>query len=146
MGRTATGVNAIRLDTWDKLAGADVVTEGDDLFVITEKGAGKRTPLDEYRRQSRYGMGVKAMNLSPETTGAIVGARVVSDGDEVTLISSNGIILRTEARLISQQGRATRGVRIMDLRDGDAVASMAVIQVAALTTTDGECRSPTRQR
>ena len=136
MGRTATGVNAIRLDTWDRLAGADVVTDDDDLFIITEKGAGKRTPLSEYRRQSRYGMGVKAMNLVPEITGAIVAARVVSDTDEVTLISSNGIILRTEARRISQQGRATRGVRIMDLREGDAVASLAVIQTAHLTNGD----------
>ena len=57
MGRTATGVNAIRLDTGTAWPGADVVIDDDDLFIITEKGAGKRTPLSEYRRQSRYGMG-----------------------------------------------------------------------------------------
>jgi DNA gyrase subunit A len=138
MGRTATGVNAIRLDTWDQLAGADMVNDDDDLFLITEKGAGKRTPLSEYRRQSRYGMGVKAMTLSPERTGAIVGARVVSDSDEVTLISSSGIILRTQANHISRQGRMSQGVRVMDLRNGDAVASMAVIRLADMTNGDGE--------
>jgi DNA gyrase subunit A len=136
MGRTATGVNAIRLDTWDQLAGADMVNEDDDLFIITEKGAGKRTPLSEYRRQSRYGMGVKVMTLSPERTGAIVGARVVCDSDEVTLISSSGIILRTQANHISRQGRMSQGVRVMDLRNGDAVASMAVIRLADMTNGD----------
>lgn len=136
MGRTATGVNAIRLDTWDRLAGADVVSDDDDLFIITERGVGKLTPMREYRRQGRYGMGVKAMNLTPETTGAIVSARVVADGDEVTLISSNGIILRTEAKRISRQGRATRGVRVMDLREGDSVVSMTVIRLADLVSAD----------
>lgn len=138
MGRTATGVNAMRLDAWDQLAGADVATPGDDLLIITEKGYGKRTPLDEYRQQGRYGQGVRAMSLTPERTGAIVDARVVSPKDEVTLISSNGILLRMSAAHISQQGRASQGVRVMDIRDGDTVASVAVIRETRQAVTDAE--------
>src|SRR5690606_30787736 len=92
MGRAAAGVNAIRLDSWDRVAGVDVVLPDDDLLVITEKGYGKRTPLEEYRQQNRYGQGVRAMVLTPERTGKIVTARVVTSGDEVTCISANGIM------------------------------------------------------
>ncbi len=129
MGRTAIGVNAMRIDAWDRLTGADVVTPDGQLFLITERGYGKRTPLSEYRTQGRYGQGVKAMTLLPERTGAIVAARVVESGDEVTLISTNGIILRTAADRISQQGRSSQGVRIMDIRDSDSVASLAIVRV-----------------
>jgi DNA gyrase subunit A len=138
MGRAAAGVNAMRLDTWDNLAGADVVAPDADLLVITEKGYGKRTPLDEYRKQGRYGQGVRAMILSPERTGKIVSARVVTARDEVTCISANGIILRTEANTISQQGRHTQGVRVMDLRPGDTVVSVAVLREGQLSRGNGE--------
>ena len=138
MGRNAAGVNAIRLDSWDRVAGADVVLPNDDLLVITEKGYGKRTPLDEYRQQNRYGQGVRAMVLTPERTGKIVSARVVTSGDEVTCISSKGIILRTATDVISQQGRSTQGVRVMDLRAGDTVASVAVIRAGSLSQVAGE--------
>jgi len=138
MGRTAAGVRAMVLDDWDRIAGADVVTPDDDVLVITEKGYGKRTPLDEYRQQGRYGQGVRAMILSPERTGKIVSARVVTTGDEVTCISSNGIILRTEADTISQQSRLTQGVRVMDLRSGDTVASVAVVREGMLSRVNGQ--------
>lgn len=138
MGRTAAGVNAMRLDAWDFIAGADVLTPDDDLLVITEKGYGKRTALDEYRQQNRYGQGVRAMILDPNRTGKIVGARVVTSGDEVTCISSNGIILRTSSDFISRQGRATQGVRIMDLREGDTVASIAVVREGLLSKVNDE--------
>lgn len=138
MGRTAAGVYAMRLDEWDQLAGADVVTPGDDLLLVTEKGYGKRTPLDEYRTQNRYGMGVRAMVLRPERTGKIIGARVVTSGDEVTCISAQGIILRTESDDISQQGRHTQGVRVMDLREGDVVVSVAVVREGRLSRVNDE--------
>ena len=138
MGRNAAGVNAIRLDSWDNVAGADVVLPGEDLLVITEKGYGKRTPLDEYRQQNRYGQGVRAMVLTPERTGKIVSARVVASGDEVTCISANGIMLRTATDHISQQLRSSSGVRVMDLRDSDAVASVAVIREGRLSQVNGE--------
>ena len=138
MGRTAAGVYAMRLDDWDSLAGADVATEGDDLLIVTEKGIGKRTPLEEYRQQGRYGQGVRVMRLDPERTGAIVSARVVSPKDEVTLISSGGIILRMAAANISRQGRASQGVRVMDVRGEDMVASVAVINETRQAVTEAE--------
>ncbi len=138
MGRTAAGVNAMRLDDWDFIAGADVVTPDDDLLIITEKGYGKRTDLNEYRQQNRYGQGVRAMILDPNRTGKIVGARVVTSGDEVTCISSNGIILRTSSDFISKQSRATQGVRVMDLREGDTVASTAVVREGLLSKANGD--------
>ncbi len=133
MGRAAAGVNAMRLKSWDNIAGADVIMPGDDVLVITEKGYGKRTNVDEYRQQNRYGQGVRAMVLTPERTGKIVTARVVTAGDEVTCISTNGIILRTSVDHVSQQGRSTQGVRVMDLRKGDTVASVAVIREGRLS-------------
>ena len=142
MGRSAAGVNAIRLDSWDKVAGADVVLPDDNLLVITEKGFGKRTPLADYRTQNRYGQGVRAMVLTPERTGKIVSARVVTDGDEVTCISAKGIILRTATDVISQQGRSTQGVRVMDLRAGDTVVSVAVIREGRLSQVNGEEEAP----
>ena len=138
MGRNAGGVNAMRLDSWDNIAGADVATDEDDVLVITEKGYGKRTPIDDYRQQNRYGSGVRAMVLTPERTGKIVSARIVTEGDEVTCISANGIILRTSTDTVSQQGRSTQGVRVMDLRADDSVVSVAVIREGMLSNVDGD--------
>ena len=132
MGRAAAGVNAMKLADGDRLAGMDVVTADDDLLVITEGGYGKRTPLDEYRCQHRYGGGVRAMVLR-EPEDRIVAARVVHEDDEVTCISTNGIILRTAVTNISRQGRITHGVRVIDVKDGDAVASVAVIREGRYT-------------
>ena len=76
------------------------------------------------------------MFLDPDRTGKIIGARVVTSGDEVTLISTNGIILRTSSDFISRQGRATQGVRVMDLNEGDVVASMAVVREGRLSKAE----------
>ncbi len=137
MGRTAAGVNAMRLEEGDRLAGADVVEPDGDLLLITEKGFGKRTPLSEFRSQSRYGKGIRAINVL-DLTGKLVSARVVGRDDEVTCISVNGIILRTSVNYISQQGRYSRGVTVMNLDEGDAVASVAVIREGRYSQANGE--------
>jgi DNA gyrase subunit A len=136
MGRAAAGVMAMRLDKGDGITAVDVVVPDQELLLITGSGFGKRTALSEFRCQSRYGKGVRAMILSP-LTGRIIGARVVSRDDEVTCISSNGIILRTPVKSISRQGRYSRGVRIMDLRDGDQVASVTVLREGQFTRNNG---------
>ncbi len=136
MGRAAAGVMAMRLDKGDEITAVDVVVPDQDLLLITDGGFGKRTALAEFRCQSRYGKGVRAMFLSP-LTGQIIGARVVTRDDEVTCISSNGIILRTPVKSISRQGRYSRGVRIMDLRDGDQVASVTVLREGQFTRNNG---------
>ncbi|MGD8586161.1 MAG: DNA gyrase subunit A [Chloroflexota bacterium] len=132
MGRTAAGVMAMRLEEGDILTGADVLAEDSDLLLITEKGYGKRTPLSAFRRQGRYGKGVRAMLLS-ELTGKIVSARVVSEDDEVTFISTSGIILRTSVDTISVQSRFSRGVSVMDMKEGDVIVSVAIVREGQLS-------------
>ena len=137
MGRAAAGVNAIRLNTWDQVAGFDVATSDDDLLLITEYGYGKRTPLDEYRTQGRFGQGVRAMRLL-EKSGKIISARVVSTDDELTAITTNGLILRTPVNEISRQGRDSQGVRVMDLKDDDSIASVAILREERLAQLNGQ--------
>ncbi|MCI0580426.1 MAG: DNA gyrase subunit A [Chloroflexi bacterium] len=137
MGRTAAGVYAMRLDEGDFLTGADAILQGSDLLLITEKGYGKRTLLDEYRLQARYGKGVRAMTLN-ELTGKLVSARVVSEGDEVTFISASGIILRTSVDTISRQGRYSRGVSVMDLKNSDVIVSVAIVRQGYLSRVNGQ--------
>ncbi|HSG16995.1 MAG TPA: DNA gyrase subunit A [Anaerolineae bacterium] len=137
MGRAAAGVMAMRLEDGDVLTGADVVAEDSDLLLITEKGYGKRTPLSAFRRQSRYGKGVRAMLLG-DLTSRIVSARVVTEGDEVTCISNSGIILRTSVGTISRQGRFSRGVSVMDMKDGDVIVSVAIVREGHLSRVEDE--------
>jgi len=143
MGRVAAGVNAIKLAPGDYVASASIVercpadpersrgapVEGPEaeLLTVTSKGYGKRTPLSEFPVKGRYGKGVRCLGGTLERTGVIAAARVVCPGDEVTLISSGGQVLRVAVTDIPQTGRATRGARMMDLKSGDEVASVAVV-------------------
>ncbi len=128
MGRTAAGVYAIRLLGDDQVTSFDVVEPGGDLFVLHERGWGKRTSLDEYTPKGRYTQGIWATDHRRlDEVGAIVSARVVRPMDQITIITSNGIMLRTGVADISQLGRSTRGVRIVKLGAGDSVAALAVI-------------------
>jgi DNA gyrase subunit A len=128
MGRQAMGVIGIRMRTGDELAALEVVEPEGFLLVVTEKGFGKRTPLDEYSPKGRATMGVATIDKrAAKTIGRLKEARVVQDADEVSLISSGGIVIRMAVADISVQGRATRGVTIMHLEEGDSVAAMARI-------------------
>ena len=128
MGRQAMGVIGIRMRAGDRLAAMEVVEPNGDLLVVTEKGFGKRTPLSEYSRKGRATMGVATIDKhAVDAIGKITEARVVQEKDEVSLISSGGIVIRMAVADISIQGRSTRGVTIMTLEEGNTVAAMARI-------------------
>ncbi len=128
MGRTAKGITGINLHEGDRLASLEVVVKDAFLFVVTEKGYGKCTPLTQYRTQGRAGKGIATIHLeSLKTIGKIASARVVEKGDQLTLISNNGIMLRIDVDAIKKAGRATRGVRIMNMGKTDSVATVGRI-------------------
>ncbi len=128
MGRTAGGVNAIRLAEGDYVTSMDVAVPGGQLLVVAESGYGKRTPLEQYPVKGRYTGGIRTIADRYAETGPIVAARVVKPEDEVTLITANGIALRTSVESIRAAGRSTLGVRVISLDDGDHLASLAVLQ------------------
>ncbi len=125
-GRIAGGVRALRLAEGDRVASMDIATAGGDLLVITTRGFGKRTPLQAYPLQHRGGSGISTLSSSAlKTAGAIAAARVVQKDDEVVFVSSEGMVIRLEVSTLPVSGRATRGARIMTLKEDDRVASMA---------------------
>ncbi len=126
MGRPARGVIGMRLDPDDRVVSAAVVVEDKDLLVVTNKGIGKRTPISEYRSQSRGGRGIKAISLTPRT-GHVVGARLVCDDDEVMLVSVSGNIIRQPVAGVGVRHRATQGVRVMRMDEGDEVVAVATL-------------------
>jgi DNA gyrase subunit A len=130
MGRVATGVRGIRLRPADAVVGMVVVGhENRDeltLLVVTEKGRGKRTRIDDYRFQSRGGMGVINFRIN-DATGKIVAIKGVKDTDELMLITRNGVVNRQRVNEIRVIGRATQGVRIMALDDGDQLMDVACV-------------------
>ncbi len=127
-GRTTMGVTGISLRGDDHVAALEVAEPEGYLFVLTEKGQGKRTPLEEYMPKTRGTLGVTTINKDVrEAIGDVVEARVVLDGEEVTMISRGGIVLRTKVDEISVQGRSTQGVKVMVLGEGDSIAAIARI-------------------
>jgi DNA gyrase subunit A len=127
MGRAAAGVNAIKLDDGDHVVSAGVIGSESDLLVVTAKGYGKRTSLDEFTVKGRYGKGVRCLGGQRKQTGIIAAARVVCPDDEITIISTGGMVLRAPVSDVSQMGRATRGAKVMELKAGDEVSSVAVV-------------------
>jgi DNA gyrase subunit A len=124
MGRGAYGVRGISLREGDEVVAMEVVREGGTLLTVAQNGYGKRTGLDEYRLQSRGGVGIINIQTS-DRNGKVVGIAYVHDDDEVMLISQQGMILRMKAGDIRTIGRATQGVRLIEMEEGDAVVSVA---------------------
>lgn len=124
-GRSSQGIRAIRLEGDDYVISMAIVDENQDVLNISVNGFGKRTKLDEYKLQARGGKGLKAMNLS-ERNGDMAAQLLVSEDDDILILSDNGTLIRTEVSNISITGRATQGVRLMRLDDESHVVSVAI--------------------
>ena len=134
MGRTAGGVRGIRLDEEikdDEAIGMICVNNADQtVLVVSEKGYGKRTPVDEYRITNRGGKGVRTINIT-EKTGKLIAIRDVTDKDDLMIITTNGITIRMSVSGLREMGRNTQGVRVINLSEGDAIAAVAKVDVEA---------------
>jgi DNA gyrase subunit A len=124
IGRVSQGVKGIELEEGDHVIGMEVCTDNTTLLVVTENGFGKRTDLDEYKVQTRGGKGILTYRIT-EKTGKSIGMMLVSEDDDIMLISSDGTIIRMKVSEISILGRATQGVTLMRMSEGNTVVSMA---------------------
>ncbi|MEI6519606.1 MAG: DNA gyrase subunit A [bacterium] len=126
MGRTAAGVRGMNLREGDKVVGVAIVRPDQDLLAVTELGYGKRTPLLQYRVQTRGGIGIKTVNIT-EKNGPLVDCKAVDDTDEVLFISTKGQVIRSKVKDIRETGRSAQGVRIMRMGEEVIIASVAVV-------------------
>lgn len=134
MGRMAGGVRAIKLEEDDTVCAMELAEKEEELLVVTQKGYGKRTPVEDYKIQARGGKGLLTYDKAKfKKTGELIGAMVVNEKDEILLINSDGIIIRIKADEVSRLGRATQGVKIMKVED-DA----NIIALAKVIKEDGE--------
>ena len=127
MGRDTGGVkgmNVSRGENW--VLAMDVAREDEELLVVTENGFGKRTAISDYPRKGRGSMGVKTIQLT-EKKGGLAGALIVREHHDLVFISQNGMVQRTSVKGISSYGRASQGVRVMNLRDEDTVSAVALV-------------------
>ncbi|MEY4480210.1 MAG: hypothetical protein RLZZ267_888 [Bacillota bacterium] len=124
MGRGATGVRGIRMREDDFVIDMDVVKPDHDVLIVTSKGYGKRTSIDEYRTQTRGGKGIKTINVT-DKNGPVVGLKVVSDEDDLMIITAAGTLIRMSLSGISVFGRYAQGVKLINIRDEDEVATVA---------------------
>jgi DNA gyrase subunit A len=139
MGRQAAGVAGIRLAKGDRVASMEVVEPNGYLVIATQGGYGKRTALSEYPVKGRATGGVATINQKAlDKIGLIAAARVVVEGDDLMLITSSGVVLRSRVKDIGQSGRSARGDRLIKLDKGDQVASLARVSNAELESLEGE--------
>jgi DNA gyrase subunit A len=145
MGRPAAGVAGIRLKPGDLVTSAEVVDPEGDLLVVSTKGFGKRTPLKEYTPKGRATGGIATIaQKTLDVTGTIAAARVVRDGDDLTIATSGGVALRTEVKMIRRAGRATMGTHVIHLKAGDTVASIA--RISAEDLKEAEIETDTKEK
>ena len=135
-GRASMGVRGVNLVDGDEVIGMQVNTQGEDLLIVSEKGMGKRTSIEEFTRQNRGGKGVKCYKIT-EKTGNVVGMKAVTESDEIMMINSEGIIIRMSCEGISELGRITSGVKLINLTDDETVVSIAKVRTAS-AEIDGE--------
>lgn len=139
MGRTATGVRGVRLanETTDEVVGLITVDPKDpaEVLVVSEKGFGKRSNLDEYRITNRGGKGVRTINVT-EKTGALIALKAVVDGDHLMIITMKGTLIRMAVEEMRVMGRATQGVRLINLKNGDEIAAVARVKKEAVDESE----------
>jgi DNA gyrase subunit A len=124
MGRSATGVKGIQLDDNDKVIDMDIVQPDETVLIVTTKGYGKRTPTSEYRVQTRGGKGIKTLNVT-DKNGEIVSLKVVNNDEDLMIMTSSGTLIRTSISGINTMGRITQGVKLINIREDDSVATVA---------------------
>ena len=127
MGRTAYGVRGISLREDDEVVGMEVLRPGGTILTVTENGYGKRTEVEEYRVQGRGGS-ASSTSRPRDRNGRVVGVSCVLEHEELMFITQQGMILRTQANGISLIGRATQGVRLIDMDEGDRAVSVARLE------------------
>ncbi len=127
MGRNASGVKGIELSDECYCVGAEIAKEGQEVLVVTEKGYGKRTDINEYRLTHRGSKGVKTLNIT-DKNGTIVAFKTVTDNKDLMIITDQGIIIRISLDKVSKMSRVTQGVRLMNLREGQKVATVSIIE------------------
>ena len=126
-GRTSMGVRGINLIDGDEVVAMQLNSQGSQMLIVSEKGLGKRTNMDEFTAQNRGGKGVKCYKIT-EKTGEVVGAKAVDEQDEIMIINTEGIIIRMECSGISVLGRITSGVKLINLKENEIVASIAKVR------------------
>ena len=126
MGRTASGVKGINLDG-GKCVCAEVVTEEDKILLVTEKGYGKKTLVSDFRETSRGSKGVKALNIT-DKNGNIASVKVVDENKELVIMSNTGTTMRMTLEQINTLGRVTQGVRLINLKEGQFVTTISLVE------------------
>ena len=147
MGRVSSGVRAISIDDDNEVIGMIAIEPDskEDVLVLSENGYGKRTDLDEYRITNRGGKGVKTINVT-EKTGKLISIQAVTDDNDLMIINRSGLTIRTSADQIRVAGRATQGVRVINLREGDSIASVTAVpktEEDEVVVLDGEAQEAT---
>ncbi len=137
MGRDTSGVRGITLKGDAKMLGMEITNGNGDLFVITEKGYGKRTPVSDYPEHKRGGQGVFTITMT-EKKGNLVACRIVGPQHELMIMTNEGVVIRVKAKDISRLGRSTQGVRVMNLDDSDAVSAVARMAAAKKKSAEGD--------
>ncbi len=137
MGRDTSGVRGITLKDGAKMLGMEITNGNGDLFVITEKGYGKRTPVSDYPEHKRGGQGVFTITMT-EKKGNLVACRIVGPQHELMIMSNEGVVIRVKSKDISRLGRSTQGVKVMNLGDDDTVSAIARMAVAKRKPEAGE--------
>jgi len=126
MGRIASGVKGINMPNGSRCIGAEITSDDSNILIVTENGYGKKTSITEYRKTRRGSKGVKALNIT-EKNGNIAAFRIVNEDQDVIIITNSGMLIRMQIAQISQLGRVTQGVRLINLKNQQTVSTISIV-------------------